>query len=520
MAKYFNVAGPCAPDKHYMLPARERCREIDALIEQSQYFVIHAARQTGKTTLLQELAQQINAEGRRHAVYCSLEALQTISDPREGIPEIVKKLQAYLHRHPVLRQHPFAENADYDNFTNVFQETLTTLCEASDKPVVILFDEVDCLSNGTLIAFLRQLREGYVMRSQIPFVDAVALVGMRNICDYKAQIRDDQQTLGSASPFNIVTESLTLRNFTRDEVARLYAQHADATGQAFPPEVADAAFAATQGQPWLVNAIARDIVVKLLDNNPTRPILPEMVETAAQRLILRRDTHIDSLMERLREPRVRRIVEPVIAGEIVRYDLLDDDYRYALDLGLLCQEARRLIPANPIYGEVIVRTLNFRTQQEIEDLTPEAALPAYIQDGRLDMTRLLREFQQFWREHSAIRIERFDYKEAAPHLVLQAFLQRVINGGGRIMREMAAGTRRLDLCVEYQRARYPIELKVRYGEQTYAEGQRQLLDYLNTLGCAEGWLLVFDRRPDIAWEAKLFWREVVLDGKTLHLVGC
>ncbi len=41
MGKYFNVAGPCAPDKHYMLPARERCRELDAPIEQSQYFIIH-----------------------------------------------------------------------------------------------------------------------------------------------------------------------------------------------------------------------------------------------------------------------------------------------------------------------------------------------------------------------------------------------------------------------------------------------------------------------------------------------
>lgn len=520
MGKYFNVAGPCVPGQHYMLPARERCREVDALVEQSQYFVIHAARQTGKTTLLQEFAQQINAGGRYSAVYCSLETLQTISDPREGIPEIVKKLQAYLRRHPGLRQYPFAENAEYDNFTNVFQEALTTLCEASDKPVVILFDEVDCLSNGTLIAFLRQLREGYVMRSQIPFAHAVALVGMRNIRDYKARIRDDQQTLGSASPFNIVTESLTLRNFTRDEIARLYAQHTEATGQPFPPEAVDAVFAATQGQPWLVNAIARDIVVKLLENDPTRPILSEMVEQAAQRLILRRDTHIDSLMERLREPRVRRIIEPVIAGELVRYDLLDDDYRYALDLGLLREEARRLIPANPIYGDVIVRTLNFRTQQEIEDLTPDAILPAYLRNGRIDMTRLLGEFQQFWREHSAIWIERFEYKEAAPHLVLQAFLQRVINGGGRITREMAAGTRRLDLCVEYQGERYPIELKVRYGEQTYDEGQRQLLEYLKTLGCAEGWLLVFDRRPEIGWDAKLFWREVVLEGSVLHTVGC
>jgi hypothetical protein len=379
---------------------------------------------------------------------------------------------------------------------------------------------VDCLSNGTLIAFLRQLRDGYVNRRTIPFVQSVALVGMRNIRDYKSNIRDDEETLGTASPFNIVTETLTLRNFTQEEIARLYDQHTGTTGQAFPPAVVETVYNATQGQPWLVNAIAREIVMKQLGNDASQPILPAYVDQAVETLIQQRGVHFDSLMKRLTERRVRRIVEPVILGKAVRYDLLDDDYRFVLDLGLLREDERQLKPANRIYGEIIIRTLSFRTQQEIEDLTPNASLPAYLTEGRLDMHLLLTDFQTFWRNNSEIWQERFDYKEAAPHLILQAFLQRVVNGGGRIIREMAGGRKSLDLCVEYQEQRYPIELKIRYDTQIVEEGKDQLAGYMDTLGCSEGWLVVFDRRKTVSWEKKIFWRTEEFNSKTIHIVGC
>ena len=520
MRRYFNVAGPCVPGKHYMLPAQERCRGILELVDQEQYFVIHAARQSGKTTLLQELTEQINAEGEYSALYCSLESVETIPEPERGIPAIMRTLATQIRFSPQLSAISFAAQLDYADFNTVVRESLSLVCRDLEKPLVLFFDEVDCLSNGTLIAFLRQLRDGYVNRRTIPFVHAVALVGMRNIRDYKSNIRDDEATLGTASPFNIVTETLTLRNFMEEEIARLYAQHTETTGQAFPPEVVAAVYTVTQGQPWLVNAIAREIVVKILGNDPARPVLPGYVEQAVETIIRQRRVHLDSLMKRLTEKRVRRIVEPVILGKAVRYDWLDDDYNFVLDLGLLREDDRQLKPANPIYGEVIIRTLSFRSQQEIEDITPNAALPAYLSAGRIDMTRLLTDFQGFWRDNSEIWQERFEYKEAAPHLILQAFLQRVVNGGAHIIREMAGGRKSLDLCVEYQEQRYPIELKIRYDTKTEAEGITQLAGYMDTLGCAEGWLLIFDRRTTVSWEEKIFRRPQAVESKTLHIVGC
>ena len=80
MEKYFNIAGPCFPSEHYMLPALDRMPEIRRLVAQRQYFVIHAPRQTGKTTAVKALAREINAKGERVALYCTLETLQNATD--------------------------------------------------------------------------------------------------------------------------------------------------------------------------------------------------------------------------------------------------------------------------------------------------------------------------------------------------------------------------------------------------------------------------------------------------------
>jgi hypothetical protein len=379
----------------------------------------------------------------------------------------------------------------------------------------VFFDEADCLSGQTLVTFLRQLRDGYVNRVRSPFPSSVALVGMRDIRDYTAQIRPDRETLGSASPFNIVTEGLTLRDFTRGEVAALYGQHTADTGQAFEEAAVERAFHWTRGQPWLANALARECVEKLLRNDLSKPVTAGLADAAAESLLRRRDTHIDSLLERLKEERVRRVVEPVMLGREVSLDLLSDDCRYVLDLGILKAERGVLRPSNPIYGEVILRTLSYSTQQQMLRMYPETP---WIKDGVLDMAWLLRDFQRFWRENSGMWQERYAYKEAAPHLILQAFLQRVVNGGGTVAREFALGRQRLDLLVELGGARHALELKLKE-QYRPAESHAQLAGYLVSLGLDEGWIAVFDRDPATPWDDKLFWRDVTCSGKTLHIVG-
>jgi len=373
MRKGFNIAGPCNPSEHYMLdPLRDMGKELADLIERRFYFVIHAARQSGKTTLLWELADKINAEGKYYALYCSLEKIQGIIDPKEAMPEIIDTLKIAFHGSNIPKAELFAKEPSGIGFASLMQFELSKISKALDKPLIVFFDEADCLSEGTLISFLRQLRDGYISRSRIPFVHAIALVGMRNIRDYKAHIRPENATLGSSSPFNIVSESLTLRNFKHEEVAALYSQHTELTGQVFEKDAVEFIFEQTQGQPWLVNAIARDCVEKICKLDYSIAITKEMARTAINNLILQRGTHFDSLMERLKEERVKRIIEPLLLGKNdIEIDRTAYDFLYTRDLGLirLEEKTRRIIPENQIYAETMARALNLNTQLEGKKVT-------------------------------------------------------------------------------------------------------------------------------------------------------
>jgi hypothetical protein len=517
--RYFNIAGPCNIKEHYMIDASTRLQGVEQLIDQKQYFVIHAARQSGKTTYLQDLTRRLNAGGKYYALYCSLEKVQGIIEPERGIPSIVRQIRNKLKNTDIPHRLDFDKDADYEDFAGVLEELLTRFCKLLDKPLVILFDEADCLSEGTLISFLRQLRSGYNDRSITPFVHSIALVGMRNIRDYKAKVRDEKESLGSASPFNIITKTYTLQNFTKEEIIQLYRQHTGETGQIFEEDAIELVWEQTQGQPWLVNAIAHEVIVEILQLDYTKPVTAELVNQAIQTIILRRDTHIDSLLERLNEDRVRKIIEPMILGKDLSDKVESDDFQYTKDLGLIREDNYLIKPANPIYAEVIVRRLSSSAQRSLQNPEYPYQISRYFKNGRIDMDYLLNDFQLFWRENSAIWIEKLDYPEAAPHLVLMGFLQRVINGGGEVIREYAAGTGRIDLCIKYNNQKYPVELKIRYGDKYVEDGIEKTARYMDTLDCNEGWIMVFDRRTTVGWDDKIYTRKETVNGKTITVMG-
>ncbi|MDR2390090.1 MAG: ATP-binding protein [Planctomycetota bacterium] len=363
MPKRFNVAGPCMPDRHYMLPAIDRLPEAGRLAEQGDYFVVHAARQSGKTTLLQALADGINAAGQHYALYCSLETMQGFEDADRGMERILALLRAALELNPIPELNRIKLEIGNEDAVTVLRLALSRLCSVLPHPLVLFFDEADCLSGQALITFLRQLRDGYVNRSLAPFPWSIALVGMRDIRDFKAKARPESEAPGSASPFNIVTKTLTLGNFTREQVAALYRQHTENTGQVFEPEATERAWYWSEGQPWLANALARQVVEDDLAGDVSLPVTGEHIDSAAGTLMRRRDTHIDSLLDRLKEQRVRRVIEPMLTGAENKVSLLHDDTRFCLDLGLVkADDAGMLRPANPLYREVIVRALTYDIQ--------------------------------------------------------------------------------------------------------------------------------------------------------------
>jgi hypothetical protein len=487
--RFFNTSGPNNPADHYTLPVMTRLPGVRGLIDQKLYFVLHAPRQVGKTTTLLTLANELTAEGRYAAVLLSMEQGAPFSDD-PGAAELAvlgswrRHATAWLP--PELHPPAWPEAAPGERIA----AALTAWAEASTRPLVVFLDEIDALQDDALISVLRQIRANFATRPQ-RFPWSLALIGLRDVRDYKVASGSDGR-LGSSSPFNIKAESLTLRDFTHDEVAQLYAQHTMETGQVFEPEAVEHAFELTQGQPWLVNALARQLT-QVLVPDPTRAITAADVEEAKELLIRRQDTHLDSLVDRLREPRVRVILEPMLAGTTPGV-VSEDDRRFVLDLGLLRRSPLGgLEVANPIYREIIVRAL----ASGPSDSLPKIPTTWLTPDGQLDEDALLRSFLDFWRQHGEPLLATAPYHEIAPHLVLMAFLHRVVNGGS-IEREYAIGSGRMDLCLRYAGKTIAIEIKVwRPGAvDPLAQGLVQLDGYLAGLGLEHGWLVIFDRRPD------------------------
>ncbi len=508
MERFFNTAGVCEPRDHYMLPPQRRLPSLGSLIAKKAYFVVHAPRQSGKTTCFHHLARELAAAGRYAAQLASCETARTAGeDVDRAVNIVVRAIETEAGRDlPEGLRPPPAESVHHVDAEIRLNRYLGTWCERCPRPVVLFLDEIDALPGKTLLAVLQQLRAGYRSRPE-SFPHAMALIGLRDVRDYRVRdaaevadpvIRELKEVLGTSSPFNIKVRSLTLRNFTAEEVVELYGQHTSETGQIFTPDALELVYGLTRGQPWLVNALADQVVTDEAPD-PATEITAEHVDRAKEALILRRDTHIDSLTHRLREARIRRVIEPILAGEFPLKEVPEDDVAFVEDLGLVALGPSGYGMANPIYREVVPRALTSLTERFLPLGERSYVLPG----GALDFDCLLDAFVDFWREHAESFLDRHPYSEAAAQLVCMAYLQRIVNGGGYIDREYAAGSGRIDLCIRWPLPdsaveRFALELKVwRPGRpDPVRAGLEQLNRYLERLGLDEGTLVLFDQRPD------------------------
>jgi hypothetical protein len=536
--KFFNTAGPGRKDLNYMIDPLRRINydEITTLIGQQRYFVLHAPRQTGKTTSLLAMVEKINDDGDYYCVYLNVESAQTArSDVVRGITTILARFASAVK--PLRRRFSLEDSIEIvtkQGSDSALASTLESFCELLDKPLVLFIDEIDALVGDTLVSVLRQLRDIYARRPDAAPI-SVVLCGVRDIRDYRIH-RSDGEVITGGSCFNITVESLRLGDFSQDQVRELYLQHTEATGQVFQEDVYPRVWELTHGQPWLVNALGRQATWKMPEGRDrSRPVTLDMVDEAANQLILSRTTHLDQLTDKLREPRVRRVLEAALSGEEWTTPPSPDDIQYVIDLGLLRREepGRALVISNAIYREVIPRELTYVMQ---DNLASHPTQPWYVtRDDRLDMKKLLREFQQFFRENAESWKERFDYKEAGFQLLLQAFLQRVVNGRGTIGREYALGSGRVDLLVRWQIAkdaarndrreqRVVLELKVIRAngsapERRIADGLAQTARYADQSNSEEAHLIVCDERTGRGWDEKIYERVERLGDREIYVWG-
>ena len=532
MEKFFNTAGPNKSDIHYEVDPLSRfdLDEVVMLIRQQKYFVLHAPRQTGKTTCMLALRDYLNRSGDYVAVYANIEGGQASRNNVKDVVDATCGVIATEARDIVGNDMP--RQIRYQVRDTAPDEMLSTflreLSQWLSKPLVLMLDEIDALVGDSLVSVLRQIRSGYASRPA-SFPNSIILCGIRDVRDYRI-VLSNQDIVTGGSAFNIKSKSLRLGNFTKEEVHTLYMEHTKATGQQFDEACFPMIWDATEGQPWLVNALGYEVTMEMKENRDRSVVItPEMIDRAQEQIIYRRDTHIDILIDKLKEPRVKRVIEPMLANSDETDDGLvpSDDIQYVEDMGLIKRERgkeRRI--ANGIYREIIPRELTWSTQ---DTMTLRSAW--YMNaDNSINMEKLLLDFQQFFRRNADSWIGKFDYAEAGPQLLLQAFLQRIVNGGGYIDREYGLGRKRTDLLIRKPLTdgyggpvqRIVLELKIKRDslDKTISDGLRQTWEYIGTVGSVdEGHLIIFDRSGEKSWEDRIWHEQREYNGHPIMVWG-
>jgi hypothetical protein len=344
---------------------------------------------------------------------------------------------------------------------------------------------------------------------------------MRDLKDYITASKDGVAP-NPGSPFNIKEDSSSLSNFSKEDVARLFALRTAENGQKITQEALDFLYEQSKGQPWIVNSLFKRATMRILDQYSSETVEIKHIIKAREDMIMARETHLDALAYRLEEPGIRDVIEPILTGELEPDLAKSDSFRLCMDLGLVALDDGTPVIANPIYREVIARHLTYAPQLAI----PKPEWKWENPDGSLDMDRMLKEFQSFWQEHSEIWESKTKsaYHEAFPHLLLMAFLQRTLNGKGHIERDCAAGRGRMDLSIEYNGFRYIIEIKLLRSYHSPGvfrkKGLEQVLKYRDKFGDqAPAYLIIFDRRPESkskSWDERITWES---DGD-VTVLGC
>jgi hypothetical protein len=355
--KKFCIAGPIDPERHYFIPKRLNWAHLDLLVTDMEYFVLHAPRQSGKTTAIKEYIGHLNEQGKYRVLYISIQqaniaenniekVLITIFDEFKGsLQDQLVGEEATIH----------FINSKLKNRNLITLHSLVSLLEfwtkALPRPTILFIDDIDALTDKPLLSVLHQIRRGFDKRPQ-GFPQSLCLIGMLDLRDYRVKSTEEINSHAMVSSFNIKAISLRLGDFSQNQVRDLYLQHTQATGQLFTDEAILYAYYLTQGQPWLVNALA-DQACFSQDVDRSKPVTKEAIEHAKEKLIIQRDVHLDALLDRLNDEQVRSVIDPIISGSSGLSLCNANDLQYVRDLGLVKQDHREI--ANPIYKEIIPR---------------------------------------------------------------------------------------------------------------------------------------------------------------------
>ena len=504
MSRTFNITADCKPSLHYMVDLSGRLEQIKKMVDAGQYFTINRARQYGKTTTLRALAKYLI----RDYVVISLDfQLMSHKDFEEegafvkAFSEAVLRKTDRENSMPAKIRNELRElsgNIKEAAMSHMF-EIMSSWCKLSEKPIVLIIDEVDSASNNQVfLDFLSQLRGYYIDRDVTPAFQSVILAGVYDIKNIKRKIRADEDHKNN-SPWNIAAKFRVDMSFSQKDIAGMLEEYENDYHTGMNISVmAEMLYEYTSGYPYLVSWLCKcmdEEIAGSTDFPDRKSAWTKAGFLEAEKLLLsEKNTLFESLVNKLTDyPELKSVLyELLFTGKAIPYNPLNKYIETAEMFGFIKNENGSAVISNRIFETVLYNL--FISEEYMDSKIYDAGLREknqFVSGGHLNMRKILEKFVETFEYLYGDQNESF--LEEAGRRYFMLFLKPIINGTGNCYVESETRNReRMDLVVDYRGEQFVVELKIWHGEAYNKRGEEQIAEYLEYYGLKKGYMISFN----------------------------
>lgn len=527
--KVFNTTAVCIPKEHYMVNLDERLKKIKVFVDAGKYFTINRARQYGKTTTLRAL--YLYLQGEYYVVSMDFQTFGSAEFQTETIfsRSFANSFLRSLKRNPVNKTEQLneamaqleknvASQNDFFALKALFEQ-LGDICAVSDKPIVLMIDEVDSASNNQVfLDFLAQLRAQYMERDIYPTFRSVILAGVYDVKNLRGKIRPEDEHRYN-SPWNIAADFDISMSFSKNEIAGMLTEYeADYKTGMNVDEMAGLLFDDTSGYPFLVSRLCQlmdEVVCKKETYGSKSAAWTKEGFYEAQRLILaEKNMLFESLSEKLVSyPELNDMLKSLLfTGKPIVFNYYEPSIGVASMFGFVKNKNGMLVVANRIFETWLYNFYLSAADMQKKEIYAASLMDKnqFIVNGCLNMRLILEKFVVHFHDLYGDQNETFLEEEGRKYFLL--YLRPIINGTGNYYIEaQTRGQKRTDVIVDYRGHQYVIEMKIWRGQEYNNRGEKQLAGYLDDYHVNKGYMVSFNFNR----KKKTGIREIVFNDKVI-----
>lgn len=527
--KVFNTTAVCIPKEHYMVNLDERLKKIKVFVDAGKYFTINRARQYGKTTTLRAL--YLYLQGEYYVVSMDFQTFGSAEFQTETIfsRSFANSFLRSLKRNPINKteqlneamaqlEKSVASQNDFFALKALFEQ-LGDICAVSDKPIVLMIDEVDSASNNQVfLDFLAQLRAQYMERDIYPTFRSVILAGVYDVKNLRGKIRPEDEHKYN-SPWNIAADFDISMSFSKNEIAGMLTEYeADYKTGMNVDEMAGLLFDDTSGYPFLVSRLCQlmdEVVCKKETYGSKSAAWTKEGFYEAQRLILaEKNMLFESLSEKLVSyPELNDMLKSLLfTGKPIVFNYYEPSIGVASMFGFVKNKNGMLVVANRIFETWLYNFYLSAADMQKKEIYAASLMDKnqFIVNGCLNMRLILEKFVVHFHDLYGDQNETFLEEEGRKYFLL--YLHPIINGTGNYYIEaQTRGQKRTDVIVDYRGHQYVIEMKIWRGQEYNNRGEKQLAGYLDDYHVNKGYMVSFNFNR----KKKTGIREIVFNDKVI-----